>query len=415
LAVRLGRKHGAAHVTLIDSHPFHIWKPSLHEVAAGTMDIHREGLSYAMLAHYNDFRFVIGKLSGVDRNTRQLNVDAWCDVDGEVILPERQVPYDTLVLALGSFGNFFNTPGAEQYAISLDSTDSAEKFRMELLKAMARAGGKSAAGTTPTVNVVIVGGGATGVELAAELHETGQTLSAYGLPHVDATQMLRITVVEGGPRILGPLPERVADAARNLLTERGVVVEADCRVSEVTPHSVLAHGKEFPSDLCVWAAGIKAPALLGDLGLELNRVSQIVVNDHLCTPDPAVYALGDCAAAPWGDPGKTVPARAQAAHQQASYLFDTMTARIAGSTLPTQPFRFRDFGSLVSLGHTEGVGNLMGGLMGRSLLVEGWVARVMYASSHWTHYATLLGVWGATMRSLSSYLSKRSRPRVKLH
>ncbi|GAA4321162.1 FAD-dependent oxidoreductase [Pigmentiphaga soli] len=409
LAVRLGRRYGAGVVTLVDATPFHVWKPSLHEVAAGTIDIHREGLSYAMLAHDNGFRFVAGRMTGADRAARQVQVDALRDSDGEEVLPARTLPYDTLVLCLGSNGNFFNTPGAEQYAVSLDSTASAERFRIELLKAVAR---KGRAGAGAAVEIAIVGGGATGVELAAELHEAGRTLAAYGLG-VEAVPRLDMTLIESGPRILGPLPERVADAAREELVRRGVRVKEGCKVLEVAQGSLRTSGGDLPADLFVWAAGIKAPTLLRDLGLPVNAVNQLVVDDRLRTEDEAVYAFGDCAAAPWQ--GKTVPARAQAAHQQAAYLARVLSARIEGRSPPAEPFAFRDFGSLVSIGHAEGVGTLMGGLAGRRLLVEGWVARVMYASIHWSHYATVLGWWGATMRSLAQFFGRRSRPRVKLH
>jgi NADH dehydrogenase len=420
LAVRLGRRHGPANVTLIDAVPFHIWKPSLHEVAAGTLDINRDGLSYAMLAHDNGFRFVLGAITGVDRQARQVSVDALRDAAGDEVLPRRSVPYDSLVLALGSNGNFFNTPGAAQYAISLDTTEAAESFRIELLKAMARAVISRDAATSTmtreaTVDVVIVGGGATGVELAAELYEAGRTLSAYGLQGLDGAQDMRITLIEGGPRILGPLPERVARAAQDLLEARGVRVVSGCKVLEVTKHTVVAQDRVFDADLCVWAAGIKAPALLADLGLPVNGLQQIVVDDRLRTEDPHLFAIGDCAAAPWGSSGKTVPARAQAAHQQASYLAPALSARIQGEPEMQRGFEFRDLGSLVSIGHAEGVGSLMGVLSGRKLLVEGWIARLMYGFTHWSHYATVLGWWGAGLRSLSRVLSKRSRPRVKLH
>lgn len=415
LAVRLGRRYGRSNVVLIDSNPFHIWKPSLHEVAAGTLDIHREGLSYAMLGHDSGFQFLIGRVTGVDREARTVAIDAFVDSQGDPILPARTIPYDTLVLALGSYGNFFNTPGAELHAISLDSTDSAEFFRTELLKAMARAEAFGKEGARSQVNVVIVGGGATGVELAAELHEAGIRISDYGFSQDTVADDLKITLIEGGPRILGPLPERVSIAARALLVERGIQVETNCRVSEVTQHAVRTADREFPSDLCVWAAGIQAPALLEKLDLPLTKQKQITVDDHLVTSDANVYAIGDCAAAPWAGTDKIVPARAQAAHQQASYLFKVLSARMDNRTPVAEGFRFRDFGSLVSLGHSEGVGSLMGGLSGPNLKVEGWVARIMYSSSHWTHYAAVLGIWGATMRSLARVLTRRSRPRVKLH
>jgi NADH dehydrogenase len=415
LAVRLGRRFGRDQVTLVDRTPSHIWKPSLHEAAAGTLDIHREGLSYAMLGQNNGFRFVFGAFSGLDRARRTITVAALNDASGAQVLPERQLPYDTLVLAVGSHGNFFNTPGAERFALSLDSTASAEQFRVELLKAVARADTKAVDGKAATVQVVIVGGGATGVELAAELHEAGQTLSDYGSSRPDQQAELHLTVIEGGPRILGPLPERVAAAATQLLCERGVAIHTRCRVSEVQRDAVMAGDKVFPADLVVWAAGIKAPAFLATLGLAVTPLNQLVVNGQLRTEDPAIVAFGDCAAAPWEGSTKTVPPRAQAAHQQSSYLYGLLSDRMRGRPVSDKPFRFRDFGSLVSIGHTEGVGSLMGGLSGPKMQVEGWIARVMYASSHWSHYVTVLGLWHALLRGLARTLNRRSQPRVKLH
>ncbi|KOQ37317.1 NADH dehydrogenase, partial [Achromobacter xylosoxidans] len=137
LAAKLGRIHGRQHITLVDSRPFHIWKPSLHEAAAGTLDIHQEGLSYLMLAHLNGFSFAQGRLVGVDRERRLISVDAVADAQGQEVLPRRELAYDTLVLALGSTSNFFNTPGAAEHAVTLDTTENAEQFRLTMLKAMA--------------------------------------------------------------------------------------------------------------------------------------------------------------------------------------------------------------------------------------------------------------------------------------
>lgn len=412
LAVKLGRAYGESHVTLIDKSLFHIWKPSLHEVAAGTLDIHREGLSYPMLAHDRGFRFVPGVMTGVDREQRAVAVDAWIDEEGEEVLPARSIPYDTLVFAIGSHGNFFNTPGAEQFALSLDSTEAAERFRRALLKITTRLEAQPDA--TASAHVLIVGGGATGVELAAELLEAAQVLSNYGASHTSIPR-LQVRLLEGGPRVLGPLPERIAAAATKLLSKRGVSVMTDCRVTEVTADSVITNQGAFPADLCIWAAGIKAPAVLTTLGLEVNRLNQLVVNAQLQTADPHIFALGDCASAAWVGTDKQVPARAQAAHQMATYLFKRIKERIEGDAPSAEVFAYRDFGSLVSLGHSQGVGTLMGSLQGRNFFVEGLVARTMYSSLRWSHHAVVLGWPGACIRALGGFLTKRSRPRVKLH
>lgn len=118
LACKLGRKLGPQQVMLVDSRLYHIWKPSLHEVAAGTLDIHQEGLSYQMLAHDNGFTYVYGALTALDAPARQLTVAAIATTEHEEVLPERRVGFESLVLAIGSTSNYFGVPGAEEHTIS---------------------------------------------------------------------------------------------------------------------------------------------------------------------------------------------------------------------------------------------------------------------------------------------------------
>ncbi|OZI43923.1 NAD(P)/FAD-dependent oxidoreductase [Bordetella genomosp. 4] len=416
LAAKLGRKHGPRHVTLVDSRPIHIWKPSLHEAAAGTLDIYQEGLSYLMLANLCGFTFALGAVQGVDRERRTVNVAEVRDAVGEVVLPERELPYDTLVLALGSESNFFNTPGAAQYAVTLDSTENAEAFRLTMLKAMVQVDQAKVNDPSAELNVVIVGGGATGVELAVELREAGGIVAAYGLPNFRADRDLVITLVEGAPRILSALPEKISNAALKRLTELGIRVETNCRVAEVTPDSIkTADGREFAAGLCMWAAGIQGLPLMKTLDLPLNRIGQLIVNGQLESPDPNILALGDCCAVPMGEDGRTVPARAQAAHQEASYLMDKLTARIRNTDEPTKPYVYHDHGSLVSLGQDAGVGSLMGKLAGRGLFVSGTLARLMYMSLHLMHHHAVLGIWRTGTLALARLLLRRTHPRVKLH
>ncbi|AZY48135.1 FAD-dependent oxidoreductase [Bordetella avium] len=415
LAAQLGRAHGPERVLLIDSRPFHIWKPSLHEVAAGTLDIHQEGLSYLMLARLAGFSFAQGELLSVDRQARRIRIGAVLDPKGDEVLGPRDFGYGTLVLALGSASNFFGTPGAAEHAVTLDSTENAEAFRLTILKAMAKVDQEKRHNPAARLDLVIVGGGATGVELAVELTEASHVVSAYGLPDFRAERDMVITLVEGAPRILSALPEKISRAATARLRELGIRVETDCRVAQVTPDSVNADdGRQFSATLCLWAAGIRGPALLTQLDMPLNRAGQLIVNERLESPDPHVLALGDCCAAPWGDKG-TVPARAQAAHQEASYLARKLGARLRGREEPSAPYVYRDNGSLVSLGQDAGVGNLMGKLAGRGLFVSGTLARLMYMSLHLMHHRAVLGVSRTATMALARLLMRRTHPRVKLH
>jgi len=414
LAAKLGRRFGPSRVMLVDRQTYHIWKPSLHEVAAGTLDVHREGLAYAMLAKDSGFTFIPGEVETIEREKRAVHLAAFIE-GGEEILPKRSVFYDTLVLAIGSKANFFGTPGAAEHAIALDSTEQAERFRLKLLRELSETDRQKPGSPERVLHLAIVGGGATGVELAAELTEAFVDLAYYGLTHLDPKKDIRITILEGGPRILPPLPEKLSAAAHGLLAARGVAVRTSVRVAKITQDALYDDkGNRYPADLCVWAAGIEAPALLSHLGLETNRVNQLVVDASMRTSDPAVYAFGDCAAAPWEE-GKFLPARAQVAHQQASFLVPVLAERIQGKPVKPRRFEFHDRGSLVSIGTSQGIGSLMGVLSGKKFFVHGTVGRLMYMSLHLLHHQAFLGTARTMLLALARLLMRRGAPRVKLH
>ena len=416
LASQLGRTLGRGKVTLVDSRLTHIWKPSLHEVAAGTLDLHQEGLSYQMLAHDNGFTFVYGALTALDAPSHSLTVAAVFGADGSVILPERTLSYTSLVLAVGSTSNYFGVPGAREHTISLNAAEDAERFRLLLLTQLAQADLRKAGGAAGQVDVVIIGAGATGVELAAELREATGVYAAYGFQHLQPASDVRITLLEGAPRILAPLTEQVSQAAHKLLEERGIKVVTDCRVIAIEADKVRDKaGVEYPASLCVWAAGIRAPEFLAQLGLPLNKGGQIEVDGQVRVKGVSdVFALGDCAASV-DAAGKQVPPRAQAAHQQADYLRKQFVRLARGNRLQAAPYAYRDYGSLVSFGHRNTVGSLMGSLRGLNFFVEGYFARLMYVSLHLMHHAAVLGYLKTGVLAVARFLIKRSSPLVKLH
>jgi NADH dehydrogenase len=417
LACKLGRKLGPQQVMLVDSRLYHIWKPSLHEVAAGTLDIHQEGLSYQMLAHDNGFTYAYGALTALDPAARQLTVAPVVTDSNEVVLPERRVGFDALVLAIGSTANYFGVPGAQEHTISLNVTEDAERFRLTLLKLLTQAALKKSGGAASAgVDIVIIGGGATGVELAAELREASGVYATYSFGQLEPLRDVRITLLEGAPRILAPLPERVSEAALALLRERAITVVTGTRVIAIDARQVtLAEGQSYPADILVWAAGIKAPELLSTLGLPVAKGGQVEVDGMLAVPGhPGIYALGDCALCLGAD-GKPVPPRAQAAHQQADYLADAFLRQAAGKPASSQPYVYRDYGSLVSFGQSSSVGSLMGSLKGLNWFVDGFVARLMYTSLHLLHHRAVLGTVRTAVLAVARFLIKRGRPLVKLH
>jgi len=320
------------------------------------------------------------------------------------------------VLAVGSTSNYFGVPGAPEHTISLNATEDAERFRLRLLRLLASAEQGKEQGADSGIDVVIIGGGATGVELAAELREASGVYAAYGFSHLQARRDVRITLLEGAPRILAPLTARVSGAALRLLDKRKIRVVTGCRVTRIDQDRVHdAEGNTYAADLCVWAAGIRAPAFLSSLGLPTAKGGQVQVDSHLRVSGvPAVYALGDCAACLDGN-GKPVPPRAQAAHQQADYLVQTFVRASRGKPPPHLPYTYRDYGSLVSIGHSTTVGSLMGALRGFSWFVEGFSARMMYLSLHLLHHQAVLGTGRTALLAIARFLIRRTTPLVKLH
>ncbi len=419
LATELGDTLGKkclAQITLIDKSRTHLWKPLLHEVAAGSMDLDTNELEYLAQAHWHHFRFRLGSMDGLNRAERQVYVAPTFDEKGDELIPRQVLSYDTLVIAVGSTSNDYGTPGAAQYAIALDTPEQAEHFRQRLVNACIRANAQTTPLRPEQLQVAIIGGGATGVELAAHLHHTTRQLIAYGLDKIDPEKDIKISIIEAAERILPMLPERLSKAAEEQLKPLGVHIYTGERVIQVTADAVRTqNGRMIPSELIVWAAGIKAPDILRELdGLETNRINQLMVWPTLQTTlDENIFAFGDCASCPWPEKNTSVPPRAQAAHQQASFLVKVIKSRLRGHSIPT--YRYRDFGSLVSLGKYSTVGSLMGALTGGSLFLEGYFARLMYLSLYKIHLYELHGFCKVFFDTLARLITRRTEPPVKLH
>ncbi|MBX3621234.1 MAG: NAD(P)/FAD-dependent oxidoreductase [Rhizobacter sp.] len=419
LVTRLGDTLGRrrqAEVTLVDRARIHLWKPLLHEVAAGSMDLDDHALDYLAQAHWHHFRYRIGELIGLDRAGKRVLLAATYDEEGRLITPERSFPYDTLVLAIGCRSNDFGTPGAKEHTISLDNSDEAARFNRRLVNACLRAHTQVEPVRPGQLHVAIIGAGATGTELSAELHRTTRSVVAYGLDRIDPEKDIKITLIEAADRIVPALPPRLSETTLQLLRGLGVEVRVQARVTEVRADGVqLANGDFIPSELVVWAAGVRGHDVLATLdGLEVSGSNQLVVTPTLqTTRDSDIFAIGDCSYLLPEGKSRPLPPRAQTAHQQASHMFKQIRCRLKGE--PLQPFIYRDFGSLVSLGEYSTVGSLMGSIAGKGMMIEGWFARMMYRSLYKMHETALHGWFNVVLSTLSRILTSRAGPYVKLH
>ncbi len=414
LATKLGRtlgRKGRANVTLVDRKASHLWKPLLHEVATGSLDEGVDALSYRAHAKNHHFDFQMGSLKDIDRERKVIFLTELRDEQDELLMPERELEYDILVMAIGSTSNDFNTPGVRDNCIFLDSPEQAHRFRTEMNNQFLKLHAKNGQGT---VDIAIVGAGATGVELSAELHNAVKELRTYGFGDLDSSK-LNVNLVEAGERILPALPPRISSAAHSELTKLGVNVRTNTMVTQADADGLTTKdGDKIPAQIMVWAAGIKAPDFMKDIGgLETNRINQLVVKNTLQTTlDDNIFAIGDLAQCTQAD-GSFVPPRAQAAHQMASCAFSNIIAKLNGRDL--KDYIYKDKGSLVSLSRFSTVGSLMGNLTKGSMMVEGRIARVVYISLYRMHQMALHGIIKTSLMMLVGRINRVLRPNLKLH
>lgn len=408
LGKKLGRK-GLARIVLVDKNRTHIWKPLLHEVATGSLDINTDGVVYRAHAAKHGYQFQLGTMIGLDRERKVVRLQSLSDEEGHLVLPEREIAYDTLVMAVGSVSNDFGTPGVAKYSYFLDSHQQAERFQKALLNHFLRINQTE----SDVLKLAIVGGGATGVELAAELYHVADLLKVYGMPDMSARR-LQITLIEAGNRILPALPDRIAASARKELMKLGIVLRENTRITECTEQGYIeASGELIAADLSVWAAGVKAPAFVTTLGMETNRIGQLVVKPTLqSVQDDHIYVIGDCCACQQPD-GSWVPPRAQSAHQMATQVLKNLLNEQQGK--PLQDYLYRDHGSLVNLSRYSTVGSLMGNLTGGSMFIEGRIAKVVYISLYRMHQIAVHGWVKAMAIMLAQKVARSIKPKMKLH
>jgi len=421
LAAKLGNKLGKkkkAAVTLIDCTLTHLWKPLLHEVAAGTLNSYEDELSYLALAHKNHFTFRLGRMDTLDRQKQEISLAPTLDNNGNEYIPRRTFKYDTLVFAVGSQTNDFDIKGVKEHCMFLDTRIEADIFHQNFFRNAYTAHAQTAPLREGQLKIAIAGAGATGVELSAELHEALNQLVEFGLEDIPKEDV-KITIIEAAERILPALPPRLSEMTEKALNKINVKILSGHRITEATEQGfVTDKGGLIPAEIKVWAAGIKAPDFLKQInGLETNRFNQLIVKPTLeTTKDQNIFSLGDCAACPVEGTDDTVPPRAQAAHQQADILVKSIINRMNNKPLPT--YKYVDYGSLINLSRYTTVGNMMGNLLGKkagSVMIEGLLARFVYMSLYKMHQLVIQGMIRVTLTTIANTLTQKIKPRMKLH
>jgi len=421
LAARLGNKLGKkkAEITLVDATRTHLWKPLLHEVAAGTLNSYEDELSYLALAYKNHFTFKVGRMDTLDRQKQEISLEPTLDENGDEYIPRRTFHYDTLVIAVGSQTNDFGITGVKEHCMFLDTRNEADVFHQRLLRSVYAAHTHTGTLREGQLKVAIAGAGATGVELSAELHEAFEQLITFGLDQISTEEDIKISIIEAADRVLPALPPRLSELTENALEKIDIEILPNNRIAEATAEGFITDkGDMIPAEIKVWAAGIKAPDFLNEIsGLETNNSNQLIVKPTLeTTRDENIFAFGDCAACPMEGTDEIVPPRAQAANQQATMLTKSIINRLKNKPLPS--YTYVDYGSLINLSSHTTIGNMMGNLMGKkagSIMIEGLLARFVYMSLYKMHQVVIQGIIRVTLTTVANFLTQKIKPRMKLH
>ncbi|QCE35464.1 NAD(P)/FAD-dependent oxidoreductase [Acetobacteraceae bacterium] len=324
--------------TLIDPNPFHVCKPSLHEVAAGTLTSKDNRFAFKALATEFGFNFIQAKALSIDTISRKIQLSS-----------DTEIAYDWLIVACGAVPNDFKTEGADQHCYFLNNIADAD-----VIYSKVRLGVTSAFQEKKSFNVAIIGAGPTGVQLTAALYETftkKETIS----PH-----SISLQIIEGQNRLLPSFHKDISEGAARRLKELNIQLNLNAKVEAIRENGVaLANGTFLPADMVIWTAGVKPNITLKKLfpDLEFGRNGGLVVTNTLqTTKDPHILAIGDCAFIL----KSPLPPTAQAARKEGIYLQKiALPALISGKT--PKPFIYNNQGSIVVLGKYAGWGELPSG------------------------------------------------------
>lgn len=418
LVRKLGAKYSrdTHDIILVEPNRTHVWKPLLHEVAAGSMDANADEVGYGGHAARWGYRFFNGALEKIDRVARTITTAPLLDEEGEVIIDRHTIRYDYLVLAIGGVSNDFGITGVRENAMFLENRRQADRFRRRLLNACLRVNERRQRdGADVRLPICIVGGGATGVELSAELVHATQSLRAYGLEVFDDSAV-EITLIEAGPRLLPALPEEVSAKVLDELRALGVDVRLETMVTEIGEKSVSTKdGRTIKAEMILWATGVRGDHAIARMSdLKLSGQGRVVVAPTLRTEtDERIFAIGDCCHCVLPGTETPVPPRAQSAQQMADHMVGQLDRAQKGQ--PLTDFVYRDKGSLVSLSRFATLGSLMGNLVGGKMAIEGRIARLAYMSLYRMHLIAVHGWVRGPIQIAVHEVNKVTRPKLKLH
>jgi NADH dehydrogenase len=337
-------KKAGAEVVLVDRHDYHTFQPLLYQCATGLIEQTAVGHSLRdLLARHDNTVIHKASVSRIDLEGRA--------VEFEEIAP---ISYDYLVLGLGAEVNYFGTAGAPEHAFPMYTLPHALRLKNHILERWEAADRDPSLIEDGALNIVVVGGGPTGVETAGAVAELYRGNFAKDYPEVDK-EGARVILVEAGPELFGMFKPKLREYAEKALTHRDVEVMTGKQVASVEPTRVaLKSGEKLQAHTLVWGAGLQGNALVQSLGIELQRGNRIAVGPDLTLPEhPEVYVVGDVAAITDAKTEQVLPQLGSVALQSGEHAGKALAARLAGKE--PEPFKYKDKGTMATIGRGAAV------------------------------------------------------------
>jgi NADH:ubiquinone reductase (H+-translocating) len=365
-------------VALVDRMNYTTFWPMVPSVIPSNAEVRHVAHSLRRILKPLGVEFFQDEVVGVDFEARRVKT------------AERDYPYDYLVLAPGSRTTYFGTPGAEENAMDVKGLRDALRVRNHVIDCFEEAEHLDGQAPDDLLTFVVVGGGPTGVEAAADMHDLMFDVLEDDYPNVKFDRV-RVVLVNAGDQILKGLDSSLVNAARRRLAAQRIEVINDAKVEEVRPDAVvISSGHTVPTRTTVWAAGIEPPPLVGNLDVQKDHRGRILIDQYLRVRGrPGVYAVGDCTSIQYDGP--PVPALAQAAEQEGKRAAANLVAE--NKNQAPEAFRYRSVGQLVDLGEGSALVDILGVKLGGLLGAFIWKGVYLYELGYDLNRAHVLADW----------------------